>query len=58
MSRLSSAFVETVTTEEHVTFSRQKPVLVHVKLEKPGECVTRRVAEVVEQELANGSMPA
>ena len=58
MSRLSSAQVKTVTTEEQVTFLRRKPVLVHVKQENPGDCVTRRVQEVVELELANGSMPA
>ncbi len=58
MSRLSSAQVNTVTTEEQIQFSRPKPVLVTSRHEAPGDSVTRRVAEVVELELANGSLPA
>ncbi len=57
MSHLAFVDVE-ATTEEHNPFSPHKPVLVHTRQEDLGDRVTRRVVEVVEQQLANGSMPA
>lgn len=59
MSHLAFVDVEAkVTREERIQFSQRKPVLVHTRQENPGDCVTRRVQEVVERELANGRMPA
>ncbi len=48
----------TAATEERNPFLQHKPVLVHTRQEDLGDRVTRRVVEVVEQQLANGSMPA
>jgi hypothetical protein len=58
MSRVSSALITTqvVTAEEKI--ANPKPVLVRLRQESPAERVTRRVAEVVDMQLANGSMPA
>jgi hypothetical protein len=52
------AFVDVEETEDRNHFSQRKPVLVHSRQDNAGDRVTRRVVEVVEQELANGSMPA
>jgi hypothetical protein len=58
MKNLAFVDVEaTVTAEETTQFSQRKPVLVR-RQENPGDCVTRRVVAAVDQQLANGSMPA
>lgn len=57
MSCLASANVEVngVTLEN---VAGRKPVLVPTRREDSADWVMRRVAEVVDSELANGSMPA
>lgn len=57
MSCLASANVEVngVTLEN---VAGRKPVLVPTRREDSTDWVMRRVAEVVDSELANGSMPA
>jgi len=57
MSCMASANVQmNGLTMEHA--GGRKPVLVHTWQPDSSDGVTRRVVEVVEQELANGSMPA
>jgi len=59
MSRMSSAIISAkVEAVEEKNPKNAGPVLVPVRQESPAERVTRRVAEVVEMQLANGSMPA
>jgi hypothetical protein len=58
MSRLSSAAAEAIMLIAEDSVSRPKPVLVPTKRVDSADWVTRRVAEVVDQELANGSLPA
>jgi hypothetical protein len=60
MRNLASANIEVedFATEEQSTFTKPKPVLVHTSKPDFADCVSRRVAEVVDLELANGSMPA
>jgi len=57
MSCLASVNVEVNgLTMENVT--SRKPVLVPTRREDSADWVMRRVAEVVDTELANGSLPA
>jgi len=58
MSRLSSAAAEAIMLIVEEGAEPAKPVLVHSKKVDAADWVTRRVAEVVDLELANGSMPA
>jgi len=60
MSRLSSAMIEArvFTNHEQEELRRPKPVLVHNRTNNSADWVTRRVIEVMDLELANGSMPA
>ena len=60
MSCLASANLETraLTTQQQDELQRPKPVLVRTWREYSADWVARRVAEVVDRELANGSMPA
>jgi len=59
MSRLSSAMIEARTfTNDEQEIRQPKPVLVPKRAENFAETVTRRVIEVMDLELANGSMPA
>ncbi len=57
MSCLASANMElNGSTMENV--AGRKPVLLPTRREDSADWVMRRVAEVVDSELANGSMPA
>lgn len=60
MSRANYANIATdiATTEIQDNPIQAKPVLVRACQKSSADWVTRRVAEVVELELANGSLPA
>lgn len=57
MRGLASANLEAMTQEQDEPQSR-RPVLVNTRREYSTDWVSRRVAEVVDLELANGSLPA
>lgn len=62
MSRLNYAEIDTDTDTSIVrngyNSNRPGPVLVRAHREEFADCVARRVAEVVEKQLANGNLPA
>ena len=59
MSRLASANLHTeIRIVEPDNRQNPRPVLVHTRRENMADCVTRRVIEAVDAQLANGSMPA